>query len=113
MDRDTAQMPLRLTLHERTYEDALTWMEDADEDLAGQVAASATPAEVVHRQVTLPVVRWIEVCEGLYGHGQEFGGTYRASAGRLAGQLTERIGGTFVGGCWTDDSGVAAPVPGT
>lgn len=104
MKTQTPQAPLQLTLHGRTRDDVLSWLEDSDSDLAAQVAASSPATADGQRPLTLSAARWIEVCEGLYGHGREFGGTYARSAEALGQQLTERIGGYFLRGRWIDDT---------
>jgi len=104
MNTETEQVPLRLALHERTYQDVLTWLEDCDSELAHQVSEKTPRAEVIHRQITLPAFKWIEVCEGLYNHAAEFGGTWGRSADTLAQLLTSRIGGYFRRGLWIDDA---------
>ncbi len=104
MDGEAERQPLRLALHERTYQDVMTWLEDCDSSLLTELPEAATITEVRNRMVTLSTSKWIEVCEGLFGHASEFGGTWGRSADSLAQQITERVGGYFLEGLWVDDT---------
>lgn len=93
-----------LTLHPRTRDDVLSWLEDRDSDLVAEVAGSLAATASDQPPLTLPTDLWIEVCEGLYGHAREFGGSYARSAQALGRQLTDQIGGYFLYGRWIDDT---------
>lgn len=108
MDRDVEQQSFKFTLHERTYQDVMAWLEDSDGDLLPQLSSTATMQQIANRTITLPAHKWVEVCEGLYSHASEFSGTWGRSADSLARQIAGRGYGYFLNGVWIDDAACEA-----